>query len=128
MEGHLGPLRGTLPSAGLAENAVPMELCCEDLEKEGESDGGVCAHVTSSTFPPYYSCHSDMSLGDQLLKVLPFLTGQSHYISTCCVLSGLQTALSGEPLTSISCVQFVSPISSNVPHLFAAGDCSSQGM
>lgn len=88
---------------------------------------GVYVHVTSSTFPPYYSCHSDKSLGDQLLKVLPFLTGQSHN-HTCCVLSGLQTALSGEPLTSISCVQFVSPISSNVPHLVATGDCSSQVM
>lgn len=43
VEGHPGPLRGTLPSAGLAENTVPMGLCCIDLDEEG-GWGYACMH------------------------------------------------------------------------------------
>lgn len=33
--GHPGPLRGTLPSAGLVENIVPARICVEREEQMG---------------------------------------------------------------------------------------------
>lgn len=50
----------------------------EKSREERTGGGASCARITSLIPDSYSSGHSDMSLGDQLLKVLAFLTNQSH--------------------------------------------------
>lgn len=79
--GHPGPLRGTLPSAGLVENIVSANgaLLQGSLWRERErSRWGSHACTTSSVLPPHFSCHSGLYLETPFPTVLVFLTDQWH--------------------------------------------------